>query len=270
MSGTFYVIGTPIGNLDDITIRQLDTLGAVDFICAEDTRVTLKLLNRFEIKKPLVSFHEHSSKADAQKIIDRLLAGESCGIVTDAGMPCISDPGAELISKCRECGIDVESVPGPTAFATAFALTGVKDTKFTFVGFMPDKKTDKVAILRKYANLDMPLIFYVAPHDLAQTAQIMYEVLGDRKAYVVRELTKIYESVTITSLANFSSEERGEIVLIIEGKSMDENPLLNMTIEEHLNHYIELGMDKKEAVKKVAQDRGITKNDVYQVAINIK
>ena len=135
---------------------------------------------------------------------------------------------------------------------------------------MPDKKTDKVSLLKKYANLDMSLIFYVAPHDLRSTAQIMYEVLGDRKVYVVREITKLYESVTVTQLGNFESEERGEIVLIVEGKRVDDNPLLNMTIEEHLNHYIELGMDKKDAVKKVAAERNITKNDVYQVAINIK
>ncbi len=265
-----YIVGTPIGNLKDITLRAIDTLKMVDYIACEDTRTSSVLLNNYDIKKPLIAYHKFNEASCSEKIISLLKEGGNIALITDAGMPCISDPGAELISKCREYGLDVESVPGPTAFATAFALTGVKDTKFTFVGFMPDKKTDKVAILRKYANLDMPLIFYVAPHDLAQTAQIMYEVLGDRKAYVVRELTKIYESVTITSLADFSSEERGEIVLIIEGKSQDENPLLNMTIEEHLNHYLELGMDKKEAVKKVAQDRGITKNDVYQVAINIK
>lgn len=265
-----YIVGTPIGNLKDITIRALDTLKMVDYIACEDTRTSSVLLNAYDIKKPLIAYHKFNEVSCSEKVISLIQEGNNVALITDAGMPCVSDPGAELISKCRECGVDVESVPGPTAFATAFALAGIKDTKFTFVGFMPDKKTDEVAILRKYANLDMPLIFYVAPHDLAQTAQIMYEVLGDRKAYVVREITKIYESVTITSLADFKSEERGEIVLIIEGKSLDDNPLLNMTIEEHLNHYLELGMDKKDAVKKVAQDRGITKNDVYQVAINIK
>ena len=145
MSGTFYVIGTPIGNLEDITLRQLDTLATVDFICAEDTRVTLKLLNRFDIKKQLISFHEHSSKADAQRIIDRLLAGESCGIVTDAGMPCISDPGEVLVKLCAEQGIDIKVVPGPSAVVSAVAVSGLSTRRFTFEGFLPvPKKGDFV------------------------------------------------------------------------------------------------------------------------------
>lgn len=265
-----YIVGTPIGNLKDITLRALDTLKMVDYIACEDTRTSSVLLNAYEIKKPLVAYHKFNEVSCSEKIISLIQDGNNVALITDAGMPGISDPGAELISKCRECGVDVESVPGPTAIATAFSLSGIKDTKFTFIGFMPDKKTDKVSLLKKYANLDMSLIFYVAPHDLRSTAQIMYEVLGDRKVYVVREITKLYESVTVTQLGNFESEERGEIVLIVEGKKADDNPLLNMTVEEHLNHYIGLGMDKKDAVKKVAAERNITKNDVYQVAINIK
>ena len=169
----------------------------------------------------------------------------------------------------QENKIEYTIIPGACAFASAVALSGLS-APFTFVGFLPDNKKEEKKVLESLKNIKTNLIFYVAPHDLRSTAQIMYEVLGDRKVYVVREITKLYESVTVTQLGNFESEERGEIVLIVEGKKADDNPLLNMTVEEHLNHYIELGMDKKDAVKKVAAERNITKNDVYQVAINIK
>ena len=265
-----YVVGTPIGNLQDITLRALETLKAVDYIACEDTRTSMVLLNHYDIKKPLIAYHKFNEVSCSEKIIELIQNGSNVCIITDAGMPGISDPGAEVISKCREMGIEIESVPGPTAFATAFALSGIKEPSFTFIGFMPDKYTDKVSVLKKYAHFDNPLIFYVAPHDLANTAKVLYEVLGDRKVWVVREITKMHECVTITSLADFKAEERGEIVLIVDGEKNRENPLLDLSIEDHIKHYLGLGIDKKEVVKMVASERGLAKNDVYQIAINIK
>ena len=268
--GKLYIVGTPIGNLQDITLRALETLKAADYIACEDTRTSMVLLNHYDIKKPLIAYHKFNEISCSEKIIELVQGGSNVCLITDAGMPGISDPGAEVIAKCREMGIDVESVPGPTAFATAFALSGIKEPQFTFLGFMPDKYTDKVSVLKKYIHSEIPLLFYVAPHDLAQTAKILYEVFGDRKVWVVREITKMHECVTITSLADFNAEERGEIVLIVEGEKNRENPLLDLSIEEHLKHYIDIGMDKKEAVKVVASERGLAKNDVYQIAISIK
>ena len=265
-----YVVGTPIGNLQDITLRALETLKAADYIACEDTRTSMVLLNHYDIKKPLIAYHKFNEVSCSEKIIELIQNGSIVCIITDAGMPGISDPGAEVISKCREMGIEIESVPGPTAFATAFALSGIKEPSFTFIGFMPDKYTDKVSVLKKYAHFDNPLIFYVAPHDLANTAKVLYEVLGDRKVWVVREITKMHECVTITSLADFKAEERGEIVLIVDGEKNRENPLLDLSIEDHIKHYLDLGIDKKEVVKMVASERGLAKNDVYQIAINIK
>ena len=264
-----YIVGTPIGNLKDITLRALETLKTSDYIACEDTRTSSKLLNAYDIKKPLIAYHKFNETSCSEKIISLIREGNNVSLITDAGMPCISDPGSELVYKCREEGIIIESIPGPTAFATAFALSGIKGTSFTFIGFMPDKKADKVALLKKYMHSSIPLVFYVAPHDLISTAQTMYEVLGDRIVYVVREITKIHENVTITNLKNFECEARGEIVLIVESELEANNPLLALSIEEHLRHYIDLGMDKKEAIKVVANERGITKNDVYQAAINI-
>ena len=201
MSGTFYVIGTPIGNLEDITLRQLDTLGAVDFICAEDTRVTLKLLNRFEIKKQLVSFHEHSSKADAKKIIDRLIAGESCGIVTDAGMPCISDPGEVLVKMCAESGIDIKVVPGPSAVVSAVAVSGLSTRRFTFEGFLPVPKKERAERLEKLRGETAVMVFYEAPHKLKTPLADLAETFGgERRIALCRELTKIHEEVLRLSL----------------------------------------------------------------------
>ena len=265
-----YVVGTPIGNLQDISLRALETLKAADYIACEDTRTSMVLLNHYDIKKPLIAYHKFNEVSCSEKIIELIQNGSNVCIITDAGMPGISDPGAEVISKCREIGIEIESVPGPTAFATAFALSGIKEPSFTFIGFMPDKYTDKVSVLKKYAHFDNPLIFYVAPHDLANTAKVLYEVLGDRKVWVVREITKMHECVTVTSLADFKAEERGEIVLIVDGEKNRENPLLDLSIEDHIKHYLDLGIDKKEVVKMVASERGLAKNDVYQIAINIK
>ena len=270
MSGTIYIIGTPIGNMEDITLRQLDTLGSVDFICAEDTRVTLKLLNRFEIKNQLISFHEHSSKADAQRIIDRLIAGENGGVVTDAGMPCISDPGEVLVRMCAENGIDVKVVPGPSAVVSAAALSGMSIRRFTFEGFLPVPKKDRAERLEMLKNETAVMIFYEAPHKLKTTLADLAENFGnDRHIALCRELTKIHEEVlrmTIGEAVEYYNvnEPRGEYVLVIEGKNSDDSE--NITIEQALaqvQKLIDMGEKPTEACKAVAKETGFKKGELY-------
>ena len=270
MSGTFYVIGTPIGNLDDITLRQLDTLEKVDFICAEDTRVTLKLLNRFEIKKQLVSFHEHSSKSDAQHIIDRLLAGESCGIVTDAGMPCISDPGEVLVRMCAENGIDIRVVPGPSAVVSAVAVSGLSTRRFTFEGFLPVPKKERAERLEKLRGETAVMVFYEAPHKLKTTLSDLAGFFGgERRISLCRELTKIHEEVLRLTLSEAvayynENEPRGEYVLVLEGAQETEDG--ELTIEEAMEQVkklIEMGEKPTEACKAVAKETGFRKSELY-------
>lgn len=261
-----YIVGTPIGNLQDITLRAIDTLKKCQYIACEDTRHSLPLLNHYDIHAKLIAYHKFNEAECSSKLISLINEGNDVAIITDAGMPSISDPGAEVISKCHEEGVEVELVPGPTAFASAISLSGIKAQGFTFIGFLPDKKADKVAILSKVDKTGLPIVLYVAPHDLSKIAKDLYEILGDRTVKVCRELTKIHESVTTTTLADFEAEERGEIVMIVEGKE-ETNDLLDLSIEDHLKYYIEQGLDKKEAIKKVAQERGIPKNDVYQLTI---
>lgn len=270
MSGTFYVIGTPIGNLEDITLRQLDTLKNVDFICAEDTRVTLKLLNRFEIKKQLISFHEHSSKADAQRIIDRLLAGDSCGIVTDAGMPCISDPGEVLVKMCADRGIEVRAVPGPSAVVTAVAVSGLSTRRFTFEGFLPVAKKERAERLEKLRSETALMVFYEAPHKLKNTLADLAEFFGgDRRISLCRELTKIHEEVlrlTLSEAVTYynENEPRGEFVLVLEG--VEETAEAAMTIEEamaQVKRLIDMGEKPTDACKAVAKETGFRKSELY-------
>ena len=256
MSGTLYVIGTPIGNLDDITLRQLDTLKSVDFICAEDTRVTLKLLTRFEIKKQLISYHDHSTRAVAEGIISRLLDGENGGVVTDAGMPCISDPGEKLVRMCYENNIDVKVVPGPSAAISALAISGLNTSRFTFEGFLSVTKKQRYEHLESLRNETRTMIFYEAPHKLIYTLKDMLEYFGDRKISLCRELTKIYEEVirlTLSEAVDYYTERnpKGEFVLVVDGKnsSDDEN---KMTFENALDRVAELvssGMKTSEACK---------------------
>ena len=270
MSGTLYIIGTPIGNMEDITLRQLDMLAGVDFICAEDTRVTLKLLNRYDIKKQLVSFHEHSSKADAQHIIDRLMAGENGGVVTDAGMPCISDPGEVLVKLCAENGIDVKVVPGPSAVVSAVALSGLSVRRFTFEGFLPVPKKERAGRLELLRNETAVMVFYEAPHKLKTTLADLCECFGgERRISLCRELTKIHEEVlrmTIGEAAEYynSNEPRGEFVLVVEGKNADDSD--NITIEQALaqvNKLIEMGEKPTDACKAVAKETGFKKSELY-------
>jgi len=270
MSGTLYIIGTPIGNMEDITLRQLDMLAGVDFICAEDTRVTLKLLNRYDIKKQLVSFHEHSSKADAQHIIDRLMAGENGGVVTDAGMPCISDPGEVLVKLCAENGIDVKVVPGPSAVVSAVALSGLSVRRFTFEGFLPVPKKERAERLELLRNETAVMVFYEAPHKLKTTLSELCECFGgDRRISLCRELTKIHEEVlrmTIGEAVEYynSNEPRGEFVLVVEGKNVDDSE--DITIEQALaqvNKLIEMGERPTDACKAVAKETGFKKSELY-------
>lgn len=263
-----YIVGTPIGNLKDITLRALETLKNVDVIACEDTRHSLPLLSHYDVHAKLIAYHKFNEAECSERIIEMIANGQNVALITDAGMPSISDPGAELIAKCREQGIETELVPGPTAVASAITLSGLKANGFTFLGFLPEKKADKSAILSKASSCGLPIVIYVAPHDLVKTTNILLEILGDRKVHVVREITKMYESVTTTTLADFSCEERGEIVMIIES-SAAENPLNSLTVKEHISHYLSLGMDKKDAVKQVAHDRGLPKNEIYLQAIDM-
>ncbi|MDE6797106.1 MAG: 16S rRNA (cytidine(1402)-2'-O)-methyltransferase [Ruminococcus sp.] len=274
MSGIFYVIGTPIGNLDDITIRQLDTLQNVDFICAEDTRVTLKLLNHYEIKKQLVSFHEHSTKADAQRIIDRLMNGENCGIVTDAGMPCISDPGEVLVKLCAENGIEVKVVPGASAVVSAVAVSGLDTRRFMFEGFLPVSKKERSERLELLKDETGLIVFYEAPHKLRNTLSGLAEFFGtDRKISLCRELTKIHEEVLRMTLGEAVdyykiNEPRGEFVLVMEGKSKSDEKITLESAMEQVRKLVEMGEKPTEACKAVAKESGFKKSELYSAFCN--
>ncbi|MBE6841048.1 MAG: 16S rRNA (cytidine(1402)-2'-O)-methyltransferase [Ruminococcus sp.] len=275
MSGTLYVIGTPIGNLDDITIRQLETLKNVDFICAEDTRVTLKLLTRFEIKKQLISYHEHSTRTVSDSIISRLLNGENGGVVTDAGMPCISDPGEKLVRLCYENEIDVKVVPGPSAAVSALAISGLNTSRFTFEGFLSVTKKQRFDHLEVLKNETRTMIFYEAPHKLIYTLQDMLEYFGDRKISLCRELTKVYEEVirlTLSEAIEYYKEKnpKGEYVLVIDGKE-DNSEDKNITLEEALERVkalVENGVKTSDACKTVAKESTFKKGELYSAYCN--
>lgn len=272
--GIFYVIGTPIGNLDDITIRQLDTLRNVDFICAEDTRVTLKLLNRYEIKKQLVSFHEHSSKAEAQRIIERLLNGENCGIVTDAGMPCISDPGEVLVKLCAENNIEVKVVPGASAVVSAVAVSGLDTRRFMFEGFLPVNKKERSERLELLKDETGLMVFYEAPHKLKNTLSCLAEFFGtERKISLCRELTKIHEEVLRMTLGEAveyytTTEPRGEFVLVLEGKTKSDEKITLESAIEQVKKLVEMGEKPTDACKAVAKESGFKKGELYSAFCN--
>lgn len=272
MSGTLYIIGTPIGNLEDITLRQLRKLREVDFIAAEDTRVTRKLLTHYDIKTPLVSFHEHSGETGAQKIAARILEGENCGIVTDAGMPCISDPGEPLIKLCYEMNIPVTTVPGPSAVVTAIAIAGMASGQFVFEGFLPVLKKERTERLKRLSAETRTIILYEAPHKLVRTLADLGEVLGGgREISLCRELTKIHEEVIRTNLGEAlkiyeEREPRGEYVLVIAGGENSSLEEENFTLKEAAAiaaKYAEEGMKKREACKKAALETGLRSNDIY-------
>lgn len=275
MAGKLYLVGTPIGNLGDLSPRAAETLAAADFIAAEDTRVTLKLLNHFSIKKPLVSYYEHNRAESGEKIVARILAGETCALVSDAGMPAISDPGEELTRQCAENGIEVLVIPGPCAAVSALALSGLPTGRFTFEGFLSTAKKSRREHLDSLRDETRTMIFYEAPHKLSATLTDMEEVFGgNRRISLCRELTKLHEETWRTSLSEAAAyynenTPRGEFVLIIEGAA--ENPTAEITLEEAVAAVLKLrdsGMSLKDAAKKCARDTGFSKNALYDAALH--
>lgn len=274
MSGTgrLYIVGTPIGNLSDFSPRAIQTLSDVDFIAAEDTRVTMKLLNHFEIKKELISCFEHNERSRSEYICVRIEKGENCALVTDAGMPAISDPGEVLVRECAERGIQVLAVPGPTAFATALALSGLPTGRFTFEGFLSVTKKSRKEHLEEIVNEKRTMIFYEAPHKLSATLKDLYSYLGDRRIAIVREITKIYEETIRTTLKEaaekYSKEAlKGEIVLIIEGATIEKE---TKTIDDAFSlaeSLVENGESVSEAAKKAAAMTGFKKSEIYKKLI---
>ena len=275
--GTLYLVATPIGNLADLSERAIKVLTEVDFIAAEDTRNTGHLLAYLGIKKPLISYFEHNKRERGEVICDRLSAGETCALVTDAGTPAISDPGEDLVRLCAERGLSVTSIPGCCAGITALTLSGLPTGRFCFEGFLSVNKSDRKKRLDRLKGEDRTMIFHEAPHKLETTLKDLCEVFGgDRKISLCRELTKTHEEVLRMTLAEaiaYHAEHapRGEYVLVVEGAPEDAVTSSvfwsDMTVEEHVGHYIEIGMDKKEAIKAVAKDRGVPKNEIYQKMI---
>ncbi len=273
MSGKLYVVGTPIGNLGDISPRALETLGSVDFIAAEDTRVTLKLLNRFEIKKEMISYYEHNKAQKDSIIIDRILKGEKCALVSDAGMPAISDPGEDLVRKCREMGVEIESVPGPTAVATALAISGFPTGRFCFEGFLSVNKLSRKEHLEEIKNEKRTMVFYEAPHKLQATLKDMLAVLGEREIALVKELTKIHENVFITTfsgaVAHFEQNSpKGEYVLIIKGAKEEKKEYSFDDAVKIAKGLIEKGESASFSAKEAAKITGIKKGDIYKEILN--
>lgn len=261
-----YVVGTPIGNLKDITLRAIEVLKSVDEIACEDTRHTLGLLNAYDIKKPLFAYHKFNERAASEKIVEKLKSGLNVALVTDAGMPLISDPGSILVKTLIENGLEYTVVPGATAFVCALIMSGLLDYRFSFVGFLPEKKGECKKLLEKYAEADCPLVFYCAPHDADNTIARLYEAFGDRRAVCVREITKAFEERIEFNLADgYNGEKRGEFVLIVEGASGEKK--FDMPINEHIDLFMAKGLSKKEAIKAVAKARGVTKNEVYMQTV---
>ncbi len=262
-----YFVGTPIGNLKDISLRAIEVLKSVDEIACEDTRHSLGLLNAYEIKKPLFSYHKFNENECSEKIIAKLLDGKNIAVISDAGMPVISDPGNILVKMLIERGLEFTVIPGASAFVSALVLSGLDSSKFCFLGFLPQKNKDRTAFLEKYKNLDLTLIFYSAPHDIEKDIKSIYSVFGDRVAVAVKEITKLHERSERFNLADgLSSEPKGEYVLLVEGGKC-ENNLLALTEKEHIDFYIKEGLDKKDALKKVAKERGISKSSLYKYTI---
>lgn len=276
--GTLYLCATPIGNLEDITLRVLQTLKDVDLIAAEDTRNTLKLLNHFDIHKPMTSYHEHNKFEKADELIARLLRGENIAVVTDAGTPAISDPGEVLAAKCLEQGIRVASLPGACALITGLTMSGMPARRFCFEGFLPTDKKERSRVLAQLREEERTTILYEAPHHLKGTIRELLEALGDRKIVFCRELTKKFEEArpfTLSEAAEYYAdhEPRGEYVLVLAGadpeekKKKEEAVWKQMSIEEHMAYYESQGTDHKEAMKLVAKDRGVPKREIYRALI---
>jgi 16S rRNA (cytidine1402-2'-O)-methyltransferase len=275
---TLYLVATPIGNLADISERAIKVLSEVDFIAAEDTRNSMKLLLCLGIKKELISYHEHNRKSAGERIVARLLSGESCAVITDAGMPAISDPGEDIVRLCADSGIRVSVIPGACAAVSALSLSALATGRFCFEGFLSTKPSERSKRLLALKNEERTMIIYEAPHKLLATLKSLLDTFGkERKIALCRELTKLNEEVMRTTLADAvsyyeSNAPRGEYVLVIEGaeaagvaSSSEENPLLSLSPEEHVAHYENEGVSRMDAIKKAAKDRGITKSELYKI-----
>ena len=280
VGGTLYLVATPIGNLADLSERAVKVLSEVDFIAAEDTRNSVRLLTYLDIRKPMVAYHEHNRMEAGESIAQRLLAGESCALITDAGTPAISDPGEDLVALCAEKGIPVTSIPGCCAAIVALTLSGLPTRRFVFEGFLSAVAKDRRERLRKLKNEERTVIFHEAPHKLKKTLADMLEIFGgERRISLCRELTKLNEDIFRTDLAGAVSfydehEPRGEYVLVLDGCTEaeaveDEGGLLSLSVTEHVNFYIDQGQDKKEAMKSAARDRGVTKSEIYREYVTI-
>ena len=278
MPGTLYLCATPIGNLEDMTFRCIRILKEVDLIAAEDTRNSIKLLNHFEIKTPMTSYHEYNKIEKGHKLVEHLLNGEDIALITDAGTPGISDPGEELVKMCQEAGIVVTAIPGAAACITALTISGLSTRRFAFEAFLPADKKERQAVLDELKEETRTIVLYEAPHRLVKTLQLLYDTIGNRKISICRELTKKHETVFAATmeeaLAYYNNHEpKGECVMVIEGKSRDEIRAEEqahweeMTIEEHMEYYESQGIDRKEGMKRVAKDRGIGKRDVYKALL---
>ena len=278
VGGTLYLVATPIGNLSDISERALKTLSEVDFVAAEDTRNSGKLLAYFGISKPMVSYFEHNKRERGELILERLLNGESCALVTDAGTPAISDPGEDLVVLCAEKGVPVTSIPGCSAVVNALALSALPTGRFSFEGFLSTNKNERFERLNEIKRDTRTTIFYEAPHKLQKTLEDLYSVFGERKISLCRELTKLNEEILRTTLSGAiayyqENAPRGEYVLVLEGaqkSEADEDAFWkNMTIDEHVDYYISQEMKKMDAIKAVAKDRGVSKSEIYKI-VNVE
>ena len=278
MAGTLYLCATPIGNLEDMTLRAIRILKEVDLIAAEDTRNSIKLLNHFEIKTPMTSYHEYNKIEKGHKLVEKLLSGEDIALITDAGTPGISDPGEELVQMCREAGVSVTAVPGAAACITALTISGLSTRRFAFEAFLPTDKKERQAVLRELKEETRTIVLYEAPHRLVKTLGVLKDTLGNRNIRVCRELTKrhetVYEATMEEALAYYETNEpKGECVLVIEGKSREEireeeqARWEEMSLNEHMAYYEKQGIDRKEAMKCVAKDRGMSKRDVYKALL---
>lgn len=279
-SGTLYLVATPIGNLEDMTFRAVRILGEVDLIAAEDTRNSIKLLNHFEIKTPMTSYHEHNKYEKAEELVGKLIAGTNIAVITDAGTPGISDPGEELVKQCYAAGIKVVPIPGACAAINAIIASGRDTRRFCFEAFLPTDKKERKHVLEELKNETRTIIVYEAPHRLTKTILELLETLGNRGATICRELTKKHETFFYTTLEEAydyyrENEPKGECIIVIEGVSFESleaderKKWEDITVEEHINMYLAKGIDKKEATKMVAKDRGVPKREIYDVAKNL-
>lgn len=265
-----YFVATPIGNLKDITLRALEVLRGADVIFCEDTRHSLKLLTAYDIKKPLYSCHKFNEREAAEKIITAAKEGKEVAVISDAGMPVISDPGNVVCQALKEAGVEYTIIPGANAALSALVLSALPADKFAFIGFLPDKAGERKQLLSRYKDVDMTLIFHVAPQDVDRHISSIYECFGERRACAVREITKMHEQAISFNLSQgLQGEKRGEYVILVEGAKDTQNPLCLLSEKEHILHYMAGGMDKKEAVKQAAKDRGVSKSEMYKFSLDI-